>query len=293
MENEYSAEQGGSNSRPRLSKEEYIEKKKEELANAYQMADDATAEIMSDPEKFKEYLNIQSRLSSYSVTNALLIYAQRPNATLLKTFQDWENENAKILKGAKGIFVLEPKEYTKKDGNAGVSFRTKKVFDVSQTTAPQTPAPTVNHDPQRLVMIMLNTAPVKSKNADEMPMPNMGAFWDNDQQILFVKRNIGDSVALCQCVAQELAHAQISLDSTIYSRRDAGFQAVCVGYMICARFGVDTKNFPIDHIPQALADKEPKEVRAELNKIRSTANKIASRILGPVRTKERERGMER
>lgn len=48
-----------------------------------------------------------------------------------------------------------------------------------------------------------------------------------------MKRDIGDSVALCQCVAQELGHAELSMNSEVYSRRDMGFQAVCIGYMLC------------------------------------------------------------
>ena len=54
------------------------------------------------------------------------------------------------------------------------------------------------------------------------------------------------------------------MNSEVYSRRDMGFQAVCVGYMLCKKFGVDTKNFAIDRIPEELAKKEPKEIRAEL-----------------------------
>lgn len=79
-----------------------------------------------------------------------------------------------------------------------------------------------------------------------------------------MKRNVGDSVAVAQCVAQELGHAQLSINSESYSRRDMGFQAVCIGYMICKKYGVDTQNFAINRIPEGLASKELKEIRAEL-----------------------------
>ena len=59
----------------------------------------------------------------------------------------------------------------------------------------------------------------------------MAAFYNNEKQTLYVKRNVGDSVAVAQCVAQELGHAQLSINSESYSRRDMGFQAVCIGYM--------------------------------------------------------------
>lgn len=62
------------------------------------------------------------------------------------------------------------------------------------------------------------------------------------------------------------------MNSEVYSRRDMGFQAVCVGYMLCKKFGVDTKNFAIDRIPEELAKKEPKEIRAELVALSQVGN---------------------
>lgn len=90
---------------------------------------------------------------------------------------------------------------------------------------------------------------------EELPSPNMGAFYKNEDQTLYIKRDIGNSVALCQCVAQELGHAQLAMNCEAYSRRDMGFSAVCVGYMLCRKFGVDVKNFAIDRIPEELAGK--------------------------------------
>ena len=55
------------------------------------------------------------------------------------------------------------------------------------------------------------------------------SFYNNEKQTLYVKRNVGDSVAVAQCVAQELGHAQLSINSESYSRRDMGFQA-CLLY---------------------------------------------------------------
>ena len=70
---------------------------------------------------------------------------------------------------------------------------------------------------------------------------------------MYVKRDVGDSVAVAQCVAQELGHAQLSINSDTYSRADMGFQAVCIGYMLCKKYGIDTQNFAINRIPEKLA----------------------------------------
>ena len=119
--------------RPRLSKEEYAEKMKAEKEAVYQMSDDAAKAIVSDPEKFKAFLDTQSRLDRYSAVNALLIFKQLPEASQLKNFDDWSKDNIKITKGAKSISILEPVEYAKRDGTTGISYNVKKVFDVSQT----------------------------------------------------------------------------------------------------------------------------------------------------------------
>ena len=116
MTNDFKPAKAGGN-QPRLSKEEYAEKKRAEKEKVYQMIDDAAREIVSDPEKFKNFLDTQSRMDRYSAANALLIYSQYPQATQLKDFDDWGKDNVKITKGAKSISILEPVEYTRADGS--------------------------------------------------------------------------------------------------------------------------------------------------------------------------------
>lgn len=45
-------------------------------------------------------------MDRYSATNALLIYKQCPEATQLKDFDGWREENVRIKKGAKSISIL-------------------------------------------------------------------------------------------------------------------------------------------------------------------------------------------
>lgn len=139
MTNDFKPAKAGGN-QPRLSKEEYAEKKRAEKEKVYQMIDDAAREIVSDPEKFKSFLDTQSRMDRYSAANALLIYSQYPQATQLKDFDDWGKDNVKITKGAKSISILEPVEYTRADGSPGISYNVKKVFDVTQTNGRKAPA---------------------------------------------------------------------------------------------------------------------------------------------------------
>ena len=275
MTNNFTPKKSGAAARPQLSPEEYAAKKKAEKDAVYQMIDDTATEIVSDPDKFRAYLDTQ--------------------ATQLKDFRDWQEDGVKVNKGAKSLSILEPVEYTKNDGSTGIAYNVKKVFDVAQTSGKKPAAPTLDRDPRKLVAIMLDTAPIDVSTVEELPSPNMGAFYKNEDQTLYIKRDIGNSVALCQCVAQELGHAQLAMNCEAYSRRDMGFSAVCVGYMLCRKFGVDVKNFAIDRIPEELAGKSPKEIRAELSKTRSAMSEIGSRVSEEIyrRRADRSKDQER
>lgn len=78
-----------------------------------------------------------------------------------------------------------------------------------------------------------------------------------------------------------------------YSRKDMGFSAVCVGYMLCRKFGVDVKNFAIDRIPEELSSKSPKEIRAELSKTRAAMSEIGSRVSEELYRQRQERSKDR
>ena len=66
-----------------FDKNEWMEKKQLEREEAYHLLDTATEEITQDAEKFRDYLNTQARFDRYSVSNALLIAYQHPDATIL------------------------------------------------------------------------------------------------------------------------------------------------------------------------------------------------------------------
>lgn len=278
--------------RTNLSKEDFAEKKRAEKERVYNLIDDTALDVMSSPEKFKAYLDTQSRMDRYSAVNALLIYSQFPKATQLKDFDDWSKDNVKIVKGAKSISILEPVEYSKRDGTTGISYNVKRMFDVSQTNGRKTPAPSVNRDPKEFITTMFDASPVEVQSVDELPYPNTGAFYNNEKQTLFVKKAVGDSVVVAQCVAQELAHAQLSINSDTYSRRDMGFQAMCIGYMICKKHGIDTQSFAIERIPDEYKNMNAKEVRAFLSKTRNAMADIQSSILEQLYRSKQTRSKE-
>lgn len=281
--------------REQLSPQEWAEKKQLEKESVYQLIDSTAEEISENPDKLKAFLDVQARMDKYSSANALLIYSQLPEATRLKDFAGWGEDNVRVKKGAKSISILEPVEYTKSDGSQGISYNVKKMFDVSQTNGKKQPAPTLNRDTDDIIAVMVDTSPVNVELIDEMPQPGMGAFYKNEDQTLYIQRGFDDSVKLVQNIAQELAFAQLSIQSDSYSRRDMGFKAVCVGYMVCKKLGVDTKSFAVNRVPSDWKDMDAKAVRSELSQMRSALGEIATRVSDELyrqkqeRTKDRER----
>lgn len=284
-----------SEQRPQLSPQEWAEQKQLEKETLYQQIDSTAEEISEKPDKLKAFLDLQARMDRYSSANALLIFSQLPEATRIKDFSGWGEDNVRVKKGAKSISILEPVEYTKNDGSTGISYKVKKMFDVSQTNGKKQPAPTLNREPEDIVAVMIDTSPVEVEVIDEMPQPGMGAFYKNEDQTLYIQRGFGDSVKLCQHVAQELAFAQLSMENDTYSRREMSFKAVCVGYMVCKKLGIETKDFAVNRIPADWKDMVAKAVRSELSQMRSALGEIHSRVSDELyrqkqeRTKDRER----
>ena len=125
----------------RLTKEEqheYLEAKKQYDSNRInELSSNAIADIMTDPEALEEYLIVQGRFDRLSVGNAILLYAQKPDASVLKTGEEWSKYHVSILKGEKGI-TLRRRDYTGKymkgdDVKDGYEFKFYNVFDVTQT----------------------------------------------------------------------------------------------------------------------------------------------------------------
>ena len=64
---------------------------------------------------------------------------------------------------------------------------TLKLFDVTQTNGRKAPAVSANRDPKALITTMLDVSPVEVAATDELPYPNMAAFYNNEKQTLYVK----------------------------------------------------------------------------------------------------------
>ena len=151
------------------SKDDWIKQRNENRALAYEMLETATEEL-NNPDTVMSYLDIQSKFDRYSVSNALLVAYQNPEATRLCDSKTWQKNHVFINKGETGIIILEPgKEYTRDDGKTVTPYNAKKVFDISQTNARPRQQKTRTPDARLVIKGMLKTSLVKYEIKNELP----------------------------------------------------------------------------------------------------------------------------
>ena len=110
-----------------FDKDAWAAKKQAEREGVYAMIDNHVHNMGVDGGVFQAYLDVQARFDLYSVSNAILIAAQCPEATKLADFDSWKADGVYVKRGQDAITILEPgKEYRKDDGSTGVSYNVKQ-----------------------------------------------------------------------------------------------------------------------------------------------------------------------
>lgn len=164
----------------------------------------------------------------------------------------------------------------------------KKVFDISQTTAEPEESPPP--EGRQLLKALIHKSPVPIQTTDKMS-EGLGALYDHDQQVIFVKKGIDASEVFCFLV-KELAHAEIAMRAPGYNRKETDFQAYSASYLLCQKYGVDTSRYVFTSPPSWFREQTTQAVRETLSGIRDTAAAISGRVryvLEPS-AKKQERG---
>ncbi|MDD4494787.1 MAG: ArdC-like ssDNA-binding domain-containing protein [Eubacteriales bacterium] len=278
----------------------WSEEKQQTRKHVYDLIDSTAESVFKDSQKFRAYLDVQSRFDRYSINNALLITAQKPKATHLKDFNAWKEAGTPVKKEETSIYILEPGDkYTREDGSVGVSMNVKRVFDISQTSAESTNEELKPIDERLLLKALISRLSVDIEPVDEMPNPQSrdGALFDAQRQKIYVKRNL-DTPQLFRSLAREIALSDYAADMTEYARPSKHFKAVCVSYMLCKKFVIDTRDMIIN-LPASYANKTVQEIREDLNEIRNEVISILARMSRTLeqnknsRTNDKERQDER
>ncbi|WMJ22892.1 hypothetical protein RBG61_13000 [Paludicola sp. MB14-C6] len=269
-----------------FNKSMWIEQKQKMRDDAYALIDKTAKELIADMGLFKSYLNVQSKFDRYSVGNALLVAAQKPDAVKLADVKSWKDNNIYIKKGEKGLIILEPgDQFKREDGSVGVSYNAKKMFDVTQTTAKETPISFVKKDTRILIKALLNNCPVPVNISDDLPN-DTGAIYKHETKEIHIKSGMnGDDIF--RSLSSQIAYAM--MDNGNYTNPNNSFAAYCVSYIVCKRNGIDVSNYSFEQLPSHYQEMSTKDIRVELAKIRDCANELTTnmaRVLEPAKQSE-------
>jgi hypothetical protein len=219
---------------------------------------------------------VQSHFNRYSVANALLILAQKPDSTRIADFETWKEHSVYIKKHETGFYILEPgEEYKRDDGTTGVSYNPKKMFDISQTGTKNHETPIYPDDRTRIKALMEN-APVPIRIGDNLP-EGINALYNPNTREIQIRKGM-DAANIFRSLSQELAHAEMDVGDSSYSRADHLFHAYCVSYMLCKQYGVDVNGYKFDRAPKMFEGMDTQKIRAELSNIREPASEIIGRM---------------
>lgn len=256
-----------------FNKDEWAKKKQAERQELYDLADKTAEAIKDNPEKFKEYLNVQAQFAIYSVNNALLISAQMPTATQIKEYEDWRKVKAFVKKSPTWVKILEPGDtYTRADGTQATSYNPKRMLDISQTNA-KPKEQTTGYDDKTMLKAFLHDCPVDIKVIDDIP-DNKGAEWNKEDNVLYIRRGL-EAPTVFNAISIELA--KVGLKETGNVELD-NFKSYCASYLVCKKHGIDVSSYNFDNLPQDLKNMEISEIKNTLGDIRGTMEDMNSRM---------------
>lgn len=272
-------------------KQEWAAQRDSEREYVFSLIQDAAEQMKVGDGNLQTYLDVQSRFDKYSVPNAILVAVQHPDATRLGDGNYWNEKGNHIRKGEVGMYILAPgKEYTRQDGTPGVSYNVKKVFDISQTNAKPEPVAEVNHDPRMILKSLIRDTPCEIV-VDSAKCGKHNAIFEPEANTVFVRAGM-DFPILFRSLTQEIAAAHLSRGGM--KRERSFYIAYCASYMLCKRNGISVDGFRFDRVPDYFSQLDEKGVKAELTKVRDTANTISqsmSRVLEPTKaSKPPDRG---
>jgi len=188
-------------------------------------------------DKYAQYLRTMSRFHKYSVNNTMLIYMQRPDATLVAGFNKWRDQfERNVRKGEKGIKIIAPTPYKKKieqekidpdtklpmldaDGKVITEekeikipmFKPVTVFDVSQTDGKPLPqlASDLTGNVQNYEAFMEALRRSSPVPIDFQPLTDgSDGFFSLDSQSITIREGMSE-VQTVSAVVHEIAHSKL------------------------------------------------------------------------------------
>ena len=100
-----------------LTKTKLLPIQGKDMDSIMQNLETGVAELFTS-ERYQEYLKTMSKFHNYSFNNTLLIAMQRPDATLVTGYRNWQSMGRQVKKGEKGITIIAPAPIKRKKEQA-------------------------------------------------------------------------------------------------------------------------------------------------------------------------------
>ena len=207
-----------------------------------------------ESEKYMSYLSVMSRFHRYSVNNTMLIYMQKPDATLVAGYNKWKDQFERhVKKGEHGITIIAPTPYKKKieeqkldpdtkapildkDGKIVTEekeieipmFRPVKVFDVSQTDGkplPELASSLSGNVPnyEAFMEALRRSAPVPI--TFEAMAADTDGYFSADHQKIAIRQGMSE-VQTVSATVHEIAHSKLHNQKKIQIANDEQYQEI-------------------------------------------------------------------
>lgn len=262
-------------------------------------------------DKYAQYLQTMSKFHRYSFNNTLLIAMQRPDATLVTGYRNWQSMGRQVKKGEKGITILAPAPIKRKreqeildqnrkplldaDGKPRTEevevviprFKPTTVFDISQTDGEpiETLAPeelteaVADYDLFMKAITAVSPVPIRF---DEIAGEAKGYYYSGDKEIV-IQKGMSESQTIKTAI-HETGHARLH-DKDIMEKQGIEkdrltkeVEAESVAYCVCSAFGVDTSEYSFPYIAGWSSNRDMKELKASMDIIRKTAGEMIDEL---------------
>lgn len=294
-----------------LTKTKLLPIQGKDMDSIMQNLETGIAELFTS-ERYQEYLKTMSKFHNYSFNNTLLIAMQRPDATLVTGYRNWQSMGRQVKKGEKGITIIAPAPIKRKkeqtvldqdqkpvigpDGKPKTEeveitlpcFKAITVFDIEQTTGEpiQTLAPEILtaavEDFDLFLQAIREISPVPIRfDAIE---GSANGYYHNLNKEIVIKKDMSQSQTLKTAI-HETAHARLHDREIMESqgiekdRLTKEVEAESVAYCVCSAFELDTSEYSFPYIAGWSSGKEMRELKSSMDVIRKTAGEMVDELI--------------
>ena len=289
-------------------KADYVVEQKQKLKALTDQLEKGVKSVF-ESESYQKYLRCMSKFHRYSISNSILIHMQKPDASYVAGYTDWQKKfHRQVNKGEKGIAIIAPSPYKRKvneivkdkdgapvlnpDGSVKKEIREIPVegykiaycFDIAQTSGEELPTYRVDElkgtvkDFEHLDRAIRDISPVPIFTED-ITSGAKGYFSDSEKKIV-IKAGTDEAQTL-KTEIHELAHSILhSSEGTEKDsdRRTKEVQADSIAFVVCEHYGIDSSSYSFPYIAGWSSDKTVPELKSSLETIRKTSNEIITKI---------------